>query len=464
MIQGKRRNRSSLGGLIAVRPASSGSISAVLLFAFFGLFSVYASLPRYITVLITAALVVSSVSALTDRIVFDGRRLVRVGVAWWIRRVIFGLIQGFSLRSVEQVESFVKRITKRGGRYHYRYRVVIRGRGTDFELDTSVKGHSGLIRSILPQLPRDLLDVRSIELRDFLRDAAEVTRDSREAAIPSPEVLEGAIVRTKGRKRQERVSRDHLIKDGDADKAIRLHRLGNRLRVLGYLLEAAEAFRRALRLCPDDAQLLLDFGRCLEELAGVANDKMMARRSMAVLRLAERRAASDPALLEHLGDLYFSSGRPEHAARAYQKVTVITGNTYRALKGLAEVALYRGKLAHAVMHFSAASENASYPSVRRWSAAEAKYLSRLNESDEYLDVEVGRMNLLNSLIRSAKTCLKIGTCGLPLIIFGLLVGDQLIADIGWAIAAVAFLAFAILSVLSRFFENRIPYEIAEGDE
>ena len=97
------------------------------------------------------------------------------------------------------------------------------------------------------------------------------------------------------------------------------------------------------------------------------------------------------------------------------------------------------------------------------SAPALALLSRLNESDEYMDVEIGRLNLLNSLSRSSGTSLRIGLWGLPMIMLGLLVGDSLIADVGWAVSAVAFIAWMLLSIASRFFIERIPYRIVNED-
>ena len=80
-----------------------------------------------------------------------------------------------------------------------------------------------------------------------------------------------------------------------------------------------------------------------------------------------------------------------------------------------------------------------------------------------MDTEIGRLNLLNSLSRSAHTSLRIGLWGLPLIMVGLLVGDPLVTDIGWAVSSVAFIAWMTLSVASRFFVERIPFEILDEE-
>lgn len=406
--------------------------------------------------------IASVLLGLQDRVLFDGRRIIMTGPLARLAARFLGTKRSLSLRSVETVETYVKRLIKRGGNFYYQYRVALRGRGIEFQFDTAIKGHRALVSQVLSKLPETVLDIRSIELRDFLSETTDLTRQARDAQIPPAEVLEGAMLHSRIRSR----TADPIAAMSDReslDKARSLQVLGNRLRVSGRLVQSAEALRRALRMNPRDGWLLLDLGRCVEELAGASGDRTLARRSLAILRLAERRAHHDARLLERVADTYLLAGEAERAVKAYQRVTDLVAQSYRAFKGMADAALYQGKLAHAVMHFSAASRHANYPALRRWSTAEAEYLSRLNESDEYMDVEIGRLNLLNSLSRSSGTSLRIGLWGLPMIMLGLLVGDSLIADVGWAVSAVAFIAWMLLSIASRFFIERIPYRIVNED-
>ncbi|MFN6964107.1 MAG: tetratricopeptide repeat protein [Pyrinomonadaceae bacterium] len=454
------------GTKAVVRSPAESYVWAALLILFFALLALYAGLSAFVPsvlILLAAAVIIAG---LRDLIVFDGRRIIRRGVYWRVRSMLFGLPQGIGLRSVDVVESYVRRTIKRGGNYSFHQRVVFRGRGLEIALDTSVRGHIEMIRSILVRLPEAILDGRSVELRDYLCERVEVEAVAANAEIPSTEILEGSL-------NPDRTSRNWTGRAHRPDqapgiessaKASSLRTAGNRLRIAGRFVQAAEAFRRALRIDPYDARLLLDFGRCLEELSAATNDKRLRRRSMAMLRLAERRAMNEPRLLEDLADTYFRAGDPERAAQTYNKVLSLVETSFRALKGLGEIALYQGRLAHAVLNFSAASRSADHPRLRRWSAEEAEYLARLHESDEYMDVEIGRLNLLNSLTRASRASFRLGLWGLPVIAFGIAVGDHLIANIGWAVSGVAFVASAGLSVLSRFFVERIPYHIVEQNK
>lgn len=445
-----------------VRQSLTAYLAVALFLLFFcALFAYYELHPGYFV----AAFFLSIMTVYlgwNDRVLFDGRRLVKTGLTAKVASRFFKNRRSLRLRSVETVETFVKRLIKRSGNFYYQYQVVLRGRGIEFQFDSSIKGHRLFISRILADLPESILDIRSIELRDFLSETNDLLRQARDAQIPPAEVLEGAMLHSRIRSRS--TDRTPITADLEsAEKARALHVLGNKLRVSGRLLQSAEALRRALRMNPRDGWLLLDLGRCVEELAGASGDRTLARRSLAILRLAERRAGQDARLLERVADTYLLAGETERAVKAYQRVTVLVAQRYRAFKGMADAALYEGKLAHAVLHFSTASRHANYPALKRWSTAEAEYLSRLSESDEYMDVEIGRLNLLNSLSRSARTSLRIGLWGLPVIMFGLLVGDSLITDIGWAVSAVALIAWMVLSIASRFFVERIPFEIVAED-
>ena len=440
-------------------------VAASLFLLFFAALFAYAGLGFLYQLLLSIVAVASLVVGLDDRVSYNGRRLVRTGPLSAISHRLWGRPRALRIRSVESAETYIKRFIKRNDNFYYCYRVILKGRGVEFEFDTSLRGHRSLINAVLSKLPESSLDIRSIEIRDYLSDASDLLRQARAAQIPPPDVLEGSIRRAKGSKGS--ASSRHALNEGDpnsVEKARELQLLGNKLRVSGYLLQSAEALRRALRLNPGDGWLLLDLGRCIEEFAGALHDRTLARRSLAILRLAERRAQSDPKLLERLADTYLLAGEADRAARSYQKAIAIVDNSFRAVRGMAEVALFQGKLAHAVLHFSAASRTANHPALRRWTSAEAQYLSRLSESDEYMDIEIGRLNLLGSLSRSAQTSLRLGLWGLPLILSGLLVGDSLIADIGWAVSAVAFLAWAVLTISARFFVERIPFDIVDEQD
>lgn len=190
----------------------------------------------------------------------------------------------------------------------------------------------------------------------------------------------------------------------------------------------------------------------------------MERRALAALRLSERHAAQDGELLVRLGEWYFQIGEWRRAGNVFQNAIERLGENFRTARGLAEIALREGKIAHVIHHFSTANRIAETPSLRRWSKAETEYFSNLNSDDEYMEMEVGRVNLLETVERSKKTALKIAFFGFPLIIAGITFEDDLVANVGWSVATVSLLIWTGLIMSGHLLAQRIPYHMLETDD
>ena len=128
------------------------------------------------------------------------------------------------------------------------------------------------------------------------------------------------------------------------------------------------------------------------------------------------------------------------------------------------MALREGKIAHVIHHFSTANRIAETPALRRWTKGETEYFSRLNADDEYMELEVGRVNLLETLESSQKTALRIASLAFPAVIAGLLLEDDLIANIGWAVTTVSLLIWTGMIVSVRLLSQRLPYDLVSDDE
>jgi tetratricopeptide (TPR) repeat protein len=393
----------------------------------------------------------------TDRVAFDGRRLYRTGLA---SQVFARMFKGrYRLRpaDIEQIETSASRSLRRGGRYIYRYTTQIDGKGVSFTV-ISGKGYRQLMRALLPLLPDDALDIRSIEVRDFLAESAEALGTARAAGIPGADVLEAGI---KSLGRGKLLPQGHVVTDAAAAEDLR--RVANQLRLAGRLVQAVEAFRRALRLKPADAHLLFEFARCLHSLAGARGDKVLDRRAAALMRLSERRAGDDRELLIRLGESYFQFGDWRRAKRTFERITSELGGSFRALRGLAEVSMRSGKIAHVIHNFDSAREWVGSPSLKRWLEREVEYFSRLNSDDEYLEIEVSRMNLVETLERTAVSSTRIFPVGLIVILAGLIGLGTTASNLGWAVSAIALLVWVVASLFARFLSARIPPDMV-GEE
>ena len=398
--------------------------------------------------------------ALRDRITFDGRSLQRIGSLPRLWSWFNGSRRRLKITDIEQVETQSIRAIKRGGTVHYRYRTILRGKGLSIAIASGGEDFRRMIKGILPKLEKNALDVRSLELREFLSDPKEILMKAEFSRIPSADALENSISDLLKQKRKQR----NPIALGDDEKAEDLRVLGNELRVSGYLPQALEAFRRALTIRGADGRLLFEFARCLHALAAVKRDPRLERKALAALRLSERHVADDGDLLSRLGEYYFSLGESRRAEMIFQRVFDHVGENFRAARGLAEMSLRDGKIAHVIHQFSTANRLAETPSLRRWARDEADYFSSLNSDEEYMEIEIGRVNLLDTLERSKRTTLNIAFLSFPLIVVGLFFEDTLVANIGWAASTVSLMIWTGLIISSRMLSHRIPYALVESDE
>ncbi len=453
----------SCGSGVSIRVSPHSYLTALLIGSFFSAFLFYLEFNTLGVLLFALAWILIPFFALNDKISFDGKRLDRTGLIPRLWRA-FNVSRGrLRLADIEQVETQAVRAVKRAGNIYYRYRTVIRGKGLTISISSGGEEYRRMIKGILPRLAENVLDARSIELRDFLADPKETLMRAEFSHVPSADVLESSYRSWKNHgKKQTRVRRKvELLRD---EKAEDLRSLANELRLGGYLFQALEVFRRALVLRPTDAQLLFEFARCLHSFAGVERSKKLERRALAALRLSERCEDGDGDLLVRLGECYFQIGEWRRADSAFQRALEGMGENFRTARGLAEIALREGKIAHVIHHFSTANRLAETPSLKRWSRGEADYFSNLNSDEEYMELEIRRVKLLDTCEALKKSSLRTTVFAFPLIVVGIVFEDTLVADLGWAISSVSLLFWTGLIFGSYMLGRRIPYNLVDSEE
>lgn len=394
--------------------------------------------------------------AFFDRAVVEGFSLRRSGIVPRLWSVLRRRSVGLAFSDIEQVETQALRAIKRGGNVYYRYRTTITGNGLRFVLVSGGRRYREVVGQILTRVPSSALDSRSLELRDHLADPLDVLMKADIARIPGPDVLEDTLFGAEGKIFSARADRSgDSILNVDDEKAAYLRKLANELRVSGYLLQAVEAFRRAIAMRPEDGWLLFESARCLHALGSSNRDARMQKRARALLRLSEMRANGDRELLSRVGECYFQFGEWERAKNAFQNAADTLEENFRALRGLAELALREGKLAHTVLHFRAAARVAETGALRRWTQSEAEYFSMLNTDEAYLRKEIRRINLLDDLRQAKNKAFRIGFIGVPPIFVGKYFNDAMVTEIGWAVSATGFLFWVGINVaISAFGERR----------
>jgi tetratricopeptide (TPR) repeat protein len=438
---------------------------ALLLGVFFSALLVYLEKDFWASVLLIFCAVVLPALAVTDRVAFDGKRLRRTGILPRAWAYLGGFHDRLKISDIEQIETQAMRALKRGGNVFYRYRTTVSGNDLKFVFASGGEEYRQMIHQIFPRVPENVLDNRSLELRDYLSEPKEILMKAEFEHIPSADVLEDSLSPRQTPARGK--SADDFQKTtspAQIEKARYLRRLANELRLSGHLLQALEAFRRALLIHPQDAWLLFEAARCLNSFAGSERDEKLYRRSLAMMRLAEKRARKDRELLARLGESYFQFGDWQRARAVFQKSIDQTEENFRAVRGMAEISLREGKIAHVIHNFLAANRLAETPALRRWTQSEADYFLHLNDDEEYMEMEISRINLLETLERSKKTALKIAIVGLPAILVGITLDENLISNVGWAVSSVALLIWTGLLLSLNLFSERIPYELIEEEE
>lgn len=447
--------------LVSIRVSPNGYFTVLFVVTFITGLLVYLEKDYAALALFAAGWTIFPVLAWHDRIVFDGKRLTRTGLLpnLWAR--FHQTKYRLRINDVEQIESQALRALKRGGNVFYRYRTSLQGKGLKFAFASGGEDYRRMIQRILPLVSENALDNRSIELRDYLTEPKETLMKAAFAHIPSAEVLEGSFgkIQTKN-KNLARKPEQQIVEE--SEKADYLHVLGNELRLSGYLLQSLEAFRRALVLNPRDARLIFDFARCLHSLASSEKSAQLKRKSFAALRLAEKRGAGDGELLARLGETYFQYGDWRRAASSFGEASEIEQTNFRAARGLAEIALREGKIGYVILHFAAANRLAQTPALRRWTQNENDYFSLLHSDEDYMEMEISRVNLLEGLEKYKKTCLNIAFFSFPLIIAGLF-SDELLTNIGWATACLSLALWLGTMLGQRMLSTRIPMDYDDED-
>jgi tetratricopeptide (TPR) repeat protein len=322
----------------------------------------------------------------------------------------------------------------------YRYRTQIVGKNTEFVFASGGRSYREMVRQLFPLIHADKLDLRTIELRDYLCEPKPLSDEVQSLSLASADILEGATLDFKlGGKRKA----DDLAKLAlDDERAMLLGQVGNKLRIAGRLNEAREAFRRALSVIPTDGKLILEFARLLRSQASSLSDPKLLSRARAALRLSAMRAEKEPELLSLVGESFLEWGETLRAQNSFQKAIELQPENFRARIGLANLALRQGKLAHVIHQYRDAAGATSDSALSRHAGREAEYYARLNDDDDYLVAELRRINWLQHSLRVRRLAARI-TNGSILVALIVPFVDESYAGPCWYLASSSLIAWML---------------------
>ncbi|HEY6231952.1 MAG TPA: hypothetical protein VIW64_11880 [Pyrinomonadaceae bacterium] len=398
------------------------------------------------------------VLAFTDRVEFDGESLIRNGPIPFLLRQLNGRARKLNVADFEKVDTQAVRTLRRSGRVRYRYRTQIVGKNTEFVFASGGRSYREMVRQLFPLVHDDKLDLRTIELRDYLCEPKPLSDEVHSLSLASADILEGATLDFKlGGKRRaaEEVGKLAL----DDERALLLGQVGNKLRIAGRLNEAREAFRRALSVIPTDGKLILEFARLLRSQASSLSDPKLLSRARAALRLSAMRAEKEPELLSLVGESFLEWGETLRAQNSFQKAIDLQPENFRARIGLANLALRQGKLAHVIHQYRDAAGTTSDVALSRHAGREAEYYARLNDDDDYLVAELRRINWLQHSLRVRRLAARI-TNGSILVALIVPFIDESFAAPCWYLASSALIAWIVSLLAIRLLAKRRTPRVA----
>jgi tetratricopeptide (TPR) repeat protein len=394
--------------------------------------------------LVGVAWLIIPVLALTDRVEFDGEFLVRRGPIPFLIRHITGRKKELSVTDFEKVDTQAVRTLRRSGRVRYRYRTQIVGRNFEFTFASGGQSYREMVRQLFPLIHSDKLDLRTIELRDYLCEPKPLNAEVHALQLASAAVLEGATLDFKlGGKKKDTPSKSDDAANPvaiDEQRALLLGQVGNKLRIAGRLNEAREAFRRALIVIPKDGRLIFQFARLLRSQASSLSDAKLLSRARAALRLSAMRAGKEPELLALVGESFLEWGETMRAQNSFQRAIELEPHNFRAHIGLANLALRDGKLAHVIHQYRDAASAASDTALSRHALREADYYALLNDDDDYLVSELRRINFLQHSLKVRRLAARVTNAS---ILMALLIPyvDEAMAGPCWYVASSSLMAW-----------------------
>lgn len=439
--------------LASVRVSPAGYFAASLANAFTSILLFRSEHDITALALFIIAAVVIPALALTDRISFDGKSLTRKGFTALLQKLSQGRTPHLSIEDVEHVETFAMRLIRRGGRVSYRYRSEVAGRGLRFRFASGGKNYRRMAALLFPHIAEEKLDVRTLELRDYLIEPRALRVSVDLMHVAPAYVLEEASDDLPRHARMKRREEQHAATPTDLIRARLLRRVANQLRAAGRLRESLDTFRRALLITPRSAGLLHEFARLLNSQAGAAADRHLLARSRAAMRLAARRAKDDPNLLSRIAESFGEYGDLTQASRFYTRALELDPRVFRAEIGLAEISLRDGKLAHVIHHYYSAARVAPDEALARLARREAEYFTRLNDDDDYLVKELRRIKWHNRIEYARRMIVRFIIASVLLALAGSFIEDAL-ADTGWLLAITGLCAWMLARLAAKILSKR----------
>jgi tetratricopeptide (TPR) repeat protein len=393
--------------------------------------------------------------SITDKIVFDGQSISRTGIFPRLWAYINGRKTKISVDSINQVETSPLLTLRKAKRVSFTYKTMI----CSFEsrlifISSENNKYRAFLKALVSAIHREVLDFASLELSKYATNQEEVLAEARALKL-FPEHLRETlrfdllILNNRNDETQMLPNSDETL------KVKRLRKVANELKILGYLPQAIEAFRRALTLKPKDAWLCFEYALCLQLFAESEKDQESAKKAKRYLRLSRIYGKDNAEILTYIAETYLKNGDLNEAKRTFHMVLEKDAENYRAFLGLAETALREGKVARVIHYLMAAQRITRVDALREWISREIAYFSRLNSDLTYMEKEISRVSWLEKIHFGKKLAVWAFLMGFPFIVLGSFY-EQSLGAIGWTLSAFSILSWIGLNASASFLTQRTP--------
>jgi tetratricopeptide (TPR) repeat protein len=445
-----QKTENKKGEVIWTRPTPSGYLSFILTISITSALFVYLDYVYLGTVLLSAGLLAACIFYFSDILIIENGRIKRVGsiAAFWLK--ISGGRDRLRLSKIEQIKTDFIRVIRIGQEARFTYGTLIYGRNTAFYIDSRRKNYWKFINHLTQVIPWQLQDELTRAIGQFSIDKRSPKDLINELRLPEKELSDfSEAIRS--------INLNLAIekKGLTSTESEELRKAAVRLRIGGLIPQSLEALRRLISSGSYNADTLVEYSRSLKIYAMLAGEVKTARRAVAIARLAERRAANDLAALERVGELYSDFDEWNKAKRVFRKLINDRARSFKAHVRLAEAALGEGKLAHVIHNLSQAVDSASLPELRRWAKTEYQYFTRLYEDEDYTELELSRISLLERAEWVHRRSPILIISGLALIGIGLIYDSSSAANAGWVIVFIALAIWNLSSIATKALSRRL---------
>jgi hypothetical protein len=80
-----------------------------------------------------------------------------------------------------------------------------------------------------------------------------------------------------------------------------------------------------------------------------------------------------------------------------------------------------------------------------------------------MELEISRMNLFDNLDGARRTAFRIVLFGLAILFVGLIAGQPILTNAGWAVTGISIVVWVSSTALRQAFASRLPFDLIDKE-